>query len=116
MLNNVYEDDWRLTELPGKITFDVGDVLTICTPRGGGFLPEEEKSHVGQRNRVTLISLKCRTLPRSGAPTAYLRAALPPDDSRLSTTRPTLWDCAGAARQRPSARGALFRWHHGRNT
>jgi len=49
MLNNVYEDDWRLTELPGKITFDVcvGEVLTICIPRGGGFLPEEEKSHVG---------------------------------------------------------------------
>jgi len=47
MLNNVYEDDWRLTELRGKITFDVGDVLIICIPRGGGFLPEEEKSHVG---------------------------------------------------------------------
>ena len=49
MLNNVYEDDWRLTELPGKITFDVrvGNVFTICTPGGGGFLPEEEKSHVG---------------------------------------------------------------------
>ena len=29
--------------LPGKITFDVqaGDVLTILTPGGGGFLPEE---------------------------------------------------------------------------
>ncbi len=47
MLNNVYEDDWRLTEFPGKITFGVGDLLIICIPRGGGFLPEEEKSHVG---------------------------------------------------------------------
>jgi N-methylhydantoinase B/oxoprolinase/acetone carboxylase alpha subunit len=35
-----------ITELPGKVTVDVqaGDVLSICTPGGGGFLPKEENN------------------------------------------------------------------------
>jgi N-methylhydantoinase B/oxoprolinase/acetone carboxylase alpha subunit len=39
------------TELPGKVTVDVqaGDILTINTPGGGGFLSEEE-NHVDNSN------------------------------------------------------------------
>jgi 5-oxoprolinase (ATP-hydrolysing) len=38
---NMLERDERVTQLPGKVTFEarVGDVLSICTPGGGGFLP-----------------------------------------------------------------------------
>ncbi|HLI09438.1 MAG TPA: hydantoinase B/oxoprolinase family protein [Ktedonobacteraceae bacterium] len=44
---NTLEHAGKVTELPGKVTVDVqtGDILTICTPGGGGFLPEEG-SHV----------------------------------------------------------------------
>lgn len=43
---NTLEHNGVVTRLPGKITLDVrvGDVLTICTPGGGGFLPKEELS------------------------------------------------------------------------
>ncbi len=46
---NTLEHAGAIRELPGKVTFDVeaGDVLTISTPGGGGFLPEEE-SHVNK--------------------------------------------------------------------
>ncbi len=46
---NTLEHAGMVRELPGKVTFDVeaGDVLTISTPGGGGFLPEEE-SHVNK--------------------------------------------------------------------
>ena len=35
---------WMQLRGPAKVTFDVqiGDVLSICTPGGGGFLPQEE--------------------------------------------------------------------------
>jgi 5-oxoprolinase (ATP-hydrolysing) len=38
---NKLEHDGTVTQLPGKATFDacVGDVLSICTPGGGGYLP-----------------------------------------------------------------------------
>ncbi len=38
---NMLERDGRVRHLPGKVTFEarVGDVLSICTPGGGGFLP-----------------------------------------------------------------------------
>jgi hypothetical protein len=41
---NILERNDLLTELPGKVTFDVqaGDVLIISTPGGGGYLPREE--------------------------------------------------------------------------
>jgi 5-oxoprolinase (ATP-hydrolysing) len=44
---NTLERAGKVRELPGKVTVDVqtGDILTICTPGGGGFLPEEV-SHV----------------------------------------------------------------------
>lgn len=40
---NYLERDGMVTALPGKTTFDVqvDDVLIICTPGGGGFLPKE---------------------------------------------------------------------------
>ncbi len=42
---NTLEHAGVVKELPGKVTVDVqiGDILTICTPGGGGFLPEEER-------------------------------------------------------------------------
>lgn len=41
---NSLEHDGRVTQLPGKTTLDVqpGDILTISTPGGGGFLPKED--------------------------------------------------------------------------
>ncbi|QBD78355.1 hypothetical protein EPA93_21075 [Ktedonosporobacter rubrisoli] len=41
---NSLEHNGTATQLPGKVTLDVqaGDVLTICTPGGGGFLPKDE--------------------------------------------------------------------------
>jgi len=38
---NTLERNGTLSQLPGKATFDVqvGDILSICTPGGGGFLP-----------------------------------------------------------------------------
>jgi 5-oxoprolinase (ATP-hydrolysing) len=41
---NALEHAGVVTELPGKVTVDVqaGDILIICTPGGGGFLPKEE--------------------------------------------------------------------------
>ena len=41
---NMLEREGVTTVLPGKTTLDVqaGDVVTICTPGGGGFLPKEE--------------------------------------------------------------------------
>jgi 5-oxoprolinase (ATP-hydrolysing) len=38
---NKLEHQGMVSQLPGKVTLDVqaGDVLTICTPGGGGFLP-----------------------------------------------------------------------------
>lgn len=41
---NYLERSGTITKLPGKTTFDVqiGDVLTICTPGGGGFLAKEQ--------------------------------------------------------------------------
>jgi N-methylhydantoinase B/oxoprolinase/acetone carboxylase alpha subunit len=38
---NKLEHDGTVTQLPGKVTFDarVGDVLSMCTPGGGGYLP-----------------------------------------------------------------------------
>jgi N-methylhydantoinase B/oxoprolinase/acetone carboxylase alpha subunit len=45
---NTLERDGIVTELPGKVTIDVqtGDILTVYTPGGGGFLPAEE-NYVG---------------------------------------------------------------------
>lgn len=45
---NTLERDGVVTELPGKVTIDLqtGDILTVCTPGGGGFLPAEE-NYVG---------------------------------------------------------------------
>jgi 5-oxoprolinase (ATP-hydrolysing) len=42
---NMLERDGTVTYLPGKVTFDarVGDVLSICTPGGGGFFLTEQK-------------------------------------------------------------------------
>ena len=39
--NNSLERDGTIIRLPGKVTYDarVGDVLCICTPGGGGYLP-----------------------------------------------------------------------------
>ena len=41
---NSLEHQGVVSQLPGKVTLDVqtGDLLTICTPGGGGFLLEEE--------------------------------------------------------------------------
>jgi N-methylhydantoinase A/oxoprolinase/acetone carboxylase beta subunit len=41
---NMLAREKEFTRLPAKVTFDVqvGDVLSICTPGGGGFLPQEE--------------------------------------------------------------------------
>ena len=41
---NMLEREGIVTQLPGKVTFDarVGDVLSIYTPGGGGFLPKEK--------------------------------------------------------------------------
>ena len=41
---NSLERAGQRQELPGKVTLDVhaGDVLCICTPGGGGFLPQEQ--------------------------------------------------------------------------
>ncbi len=41
---NMLEREGVTTQLPGKVNIDlqVGDVLIICTPGGGGFLPKEE--------------------------------------------------------------------------
>jgi 5-oxoprolinase (ATP-hydrolysing) len=41
---NMLAREEEFTRLPAKVTFDVqvGDVLSICTPGGGGFLPQEE--------------------------------------------------------------------------
>ncbi|HLL77922.1 MAG TPA: hydantoinase B/oxoprolinase family protein [Ktedonobacteraceae bacterium] len=41
---NQLESRGVLRTLPGKVTFDAqaGDILSICTPGGGGFLPEEQ--------------------------------------------------------------------------
>jgi N-methylhydantoinase B/oxoprolinase/acetone carboxylase alpha subunit len=38
---NKLEHDGTVIQLPGKVTFDarIGDVLSICTPGGGGYLP-----------------------------------------------------------------------------
>lgn len=43
---NMLEHDGIVRQLPGKVTFDVqvGDVLSICTPGGGGFLSPGAKS------------------------------------------------------------------------
>lgn len=48
---NTLERQGSVTQLPGKITFDVqvGDILTIDTPGGGGFL-YKEASHVSYRD------------------------------------------------------------------
>jgi N-methylhydantoinase B/oxoprolinase/acetone carboxylase alpha subunit len=45
---NTLEREGKLTQLPGKVTFDVtvGDILSISTPGGGGYLiKEQEKKH-----------------------------------------------------------------------
>ncbi|HYB00432.1 MAG TPA: hydantoinase B/oxoprolinase family protein, partial [Ktedonobacteraceae bacterium] len=46
---NVLERDGTMTQLPGKMTFDVkvGDILSICTPGGGGFLFKEQENKHG---------------------------------------------------------------------
>ncbi|MDQ6660471.1 MAG: hydantoinase B/oxoprolinase family protein [Chloroflexota bacterium] len=46
---NTLERNGVVTVLPGKVTLDLqaGDVLTICTPGGGGFLPQGEENDVG---------------------------------------------------------------------
>lgn len=48
---NSLERQGVVKRLPGKVTLDVqaGDLLTLCTPGGGGFLPEEEQ-HVSSRS------------------------------------------------------------------
>ncbi|GCE11757.1 hydantoinase B/oxoprolinase family protein [Tengunoibacter tsumagoiensis] len=49
---NTLEEKGIVTQLPGKLTMDVqpGATLTICTPGGGGFLPEEDSSDVNSGN------------------------------------------------------------------
>ncbi len=46
---NSLERDGTITQLPGKVTFDVrvGDILSICTPGGGGFLLKEQENKHG---------------------------------------------------------------------
>ncbi|HWZ20847.1 MAG TPA: hydantoinase B/oxoprolinase family protein, partial [Ktedonobacteraceae bacterium] len=46
---NVLEHDGAITQLPGKATFDVsiGDILSIYTPGGGGFLFKEQENKHG---------------------------------------------------------------------
>jgi len=46
---NVLEHDGTITQLPGKATFDVsiGDILSIYTPGGGGFLYKEQENKHG---------------------------------------------------------------------
>ena len=46
---NVLERDGTITQLPGKVTFDVriGDILSIYTPGGGGFLYKEQENKHG---------------------------------------------------------------------
>jgi N-methylhydantoinase B len=43
---NSLERKGTATRLPGKVTFDanIGDVLCICTPGGGGFLLKEKEN------------------------------------------------------------------------
>ena len=46
---NTLERDGTITKLPGKTTFDikVGDILSISTPGGGGFLLKEQENKHG---------------------------------------------------------------------
>ncbi len=46
---NALERDGTVTQLPGKVTFDVrvGDILSIHTPGGGGFLFKEQENKYG---------------------------------------------------------------------
>jgi N-methylhydantoinase B len=46
---NALERDGTVTQLPGKVTFDlrVGDILSIYTPGGGGFLFKEQGNKHG---------------------------------------------------------------------
>jgi N-methylhydantoinase B/oxoprolinase/acetone carboxylase alpha subunit len=43
---NTLEREGKLTQLPGKVTFDVkvGDILSISTPGGGGYLVIEQEN------------------------------------------------------------------------
>ena len=46
---NALERDGKITQLPGKVTFDVkvGDILSINTPGGGGFLFKDQENKHG---------------------------------------------------------------------
>jgi 5-oxoprolinase (ATP-hydrolysing) len=46
---NMLERDGTIIKLPAKTTFDikVGDILSICTPGGGGFLLKEQENKHG---------------------------------------------------------------------
>ena len=56
-----------------KTTFDVqvDDVLTICTPGGGGFLPKED-SDVGFSLELPLFPLNVVLFPGMELPLAHL--------------------------------------------
>jgi N-methylhydantoinase B/oxoprolinase/acetone carboxylase alpha subunit len=46
---NVFEREGSTTQLPGKTTFDVrvGDILSIYTPGGAGFIFKEQENKHG---------------------------------------------------------------------
>ncbi len=65
--NNSLERDGTIIRLPGKVTYDarVGDVLCICTPGGGGYLPS---APIRLANDATRLLLRTQARRKESAP------------------------------------------------